>query len=44
MLSGKEKRLMRAQANQIMASVRIGREGMSSIRPDHFVVQTFKGG
>jgi len=30
MLSGKEKRLMRSQANQIKASVMIGREGMSS--------------
>ena len=40
MLSGKEKRLMRAQANQIMASVRIGREGMSS-NVEHFINEAF---
>jgi len=40
MLSGKEKRLMRAQANQIKASVMIGREGMSS-NVEHFIDEAF---
>jgi RNA-binding protein len=40
MLSGKEKRSMRAQANQIKASVMIGREGMSS-NVEHFIDEAF---
>jgi len=40
MLSGKEKRLMRSQANQIKASVMIGREGMSS-NVEHFINEAF---
>ena len=40
MLSGKEKRLMRAQANQIKASVMIGREGISS-NVEHFIDEAF---
>ena len=40
MLSGKEKRMMRAQANQIKASVMIGREGMSS-NVKHFIDEAF---
>jgi RNA-binding protein len=40
MLSGKDKRLMRAQANQIKASVMIGREGMSS-NVEHFIDEAF---
>ena len=40
MLSGKEKRLMRSQANQIKASVMIGREGMSS-HVKHFIDEAF---
>jgi RNA-binding protein len=40
MLSGKEKRSMRAQANQIKASVTIGREGMSP-NVEHFIDEAF---
>jgi len=40
MLSGKEKRSMRAQANQIKASVTIGREGMSN-NVEHFIDEAF---
>ena len=40
MLSGKEKKLMRSQANQIKASVMIGREGMSS-NVEHFINEAF---
>lgn len=41
MLSGKEKRSMRAQANQMKASVMIGREGMS-INVEHFIDEAFR--
>ena len=40
MLSGKDKRFMRSQANQIKASVMIGREGMSS-NVEHFIDEAF---
>jgi RNA-binding protein len=40
MLSGKEKKLMRSQANQIKATVTIGREGMSS-NVEHFIDEAF---
>lgn len=40
MLTGKEKRLMRSQANQIKASVMIGREGISS-NVEHFIDEAF---
>jgi RNA-binding protein len=40
MLSGKEKRLLRSQANQIKASVMIGREGLST-NVEHFIDEAF---
>ena len=40
MLSGKEKRTMRAKANQMKASVMIGRDGMS-IKVEHFIDEAF---
>jgi RNA-binding protein len=40
MLSGKEKRLFRSQANQIKASVMIGREGLST-NVGHFIDEAF---
>ena len=40
MLTGKDKRSMRAQANQIRASVTIGREGMST-NVEHFIDEAF---
>ena len=40
MLTGKDKRSMRAQANQIKASVTIGREGMST-NVEHFIDEAF---
>ena len=40
MLSGKEKKIMKSQANQIKASVTIGREGMSS-NVEHFIDEAF---
>jgi RNA-binding protein len=40
MLSGKEKKLMRSQANQIKATVTIGREGMST-NVEHFIDEAF---